>query len=68
VGSATVTIASSTFAFTAAGNYAGTTVALTLDNPEFQPMNVTGNHAANSITGTVNGSGFQNEPVTLTRQ
>jgi hypothetical protein len=56
-------------AVTVTGTHTGANVSLILAITGFQPANFTGAVAANglSMSGTLNGSGFQNFVVTLTR-
>lgn len=55
-------------AITASGTFSAPTLSLNLSATGFQSINFTGTVNGNSMTGTMNGSGFQNYGVTLTRQ
>ncbi len=67
-GSGTMVAGTASIALTVAGSHNGASVSLTFKTSGFQDTNLTGTFAGNSITGTLNGSGFVNEPVTLQRQ
>lgn len=67
-GSGNITGGDTGIAISASGNYAGSTLSLTLSSQGFEPMNFTGTHSSTAITGTLNGSGFSNDAVTLTKQ
>jgi hypothetical protein len=51
-----------------AGSYSPPTVSLTLTADGFESMNLTATVAEESMTGTLNGSGFVNTAFTLQRQ
>jgi len=52
------------------GTFAPPAVSLTLNAQGYQPMNFSGtqSQAQNQIIGSLNGSGFQNDVLVLTRQ
>lgn len=55
-------------AVTVAGTHAHPTLSLTFAAPGFQPSVFIGSYtASNTVSGTINGSGFVNFPMTLTR-
>ena len=55
-------------AVTIAGTFVAPTVSLTLSAVGYQPTNYSGPLSGNIITGTLNGSGFTNYSVSVTRQ
>jgi hypothetical protein len=46
----------------------GSSFALTVSSPGFSPLNFSGTFGKTTMTGTINGSGFTNAAVTLTKQ
>jgi hypothetical protein len=68
-GSGNISAPGSSLALTATGTRAHPSVALTLRASGFEDMNFQGNFSGNNmIVGTLNGSGFSNEGLTLRRQ
>jgi len=67
-GSGNITGQGVAIALSANGNFADNTVSLTLSSQGYEPMNFTGKHASATITGTVNGSGFDDAAVTMVKQ
>jgi hypothetical protein len=66
--SGTGTIAGTTsIALTVTGTYSAPTVGLTMSSPGYSPMNLTATVSGKSMTGTLNGSGFSNAAITLTK-
>lgn len=57
-----------TGAVSAAGTYVVPTVSLALSTPGFEDINLRATVSRATMTGTLNGSGFRNTPITLTRQ
>lgn len=68
-GSGNVSGSSGAAAVTVTGTHTGASVSLTLSAQGFQPTNFTGTVQSDglSMIGTLNGSGFQNAGLTLTR-
>lgn len=68
-GSGNLTGPGGAVAITVTGTHTGASVSLTLAITGFQPANFTGTVAADGLrmNGTLNGSGFQNFVLTLTR-
>jgi hypothetical protein len=67
-GNGSISAGVAALAITVQGTYARPTVSLTVSSPGYEPFNFTGTHSGNSITGVINGSGFVNTGVTLTKQ
>jgi hypothetical protein len=67
-GNGSISAGVSALAITVQGTYARPTVSLTVSSPGYEPFNFTGTHSGNSITGVINGSGFVNTGVTLSKQ
>ena len=67
-GTGTLTVPGDALSLTVTGNYATPNVSLQLSSPGFEPMTLGGTVGDETITGTLNGSGFVNIAVTLTRQ
>lgn len=67
-GSGNVTAGTESLAITTTGTYAPPNLSLTLSAPGFNDMNLTGTVAETALTGTLNGSGFVNAAIALTRQ
>jgi hypothetical protein len=65
-GTATLTGATS-IALTVTGSYSAPTVGLTMAAPGFSSLNLTATVSGKSMTGTLNGSGFTNTAITLTK-
>ena len=55
-------------ALTASGTFSHPGLSMNLTAVGFEPMNYTGTLSGNTITGTLNGSGFVNRAFALTRQ
>lgn len=66
-GTGTLSAPGISVALSASGNYAGATASMTLSNPGYEPMNLSGTHTGDRIVGTVNGSGYQSAAITLNR-
>ncbi len=67
-GSATITTASVSIPLTVTGTHAHPAVALTLSAAGYQPFSFNGSFETNDlITGRLNGSGFNNEEISLLR-
>jgi hypothetical protein len=68
-GSGSATAGTTSIPLTIAGTVSnGTSFALTASSSGFSAMNFSGTFGKSTMTGTVNGSGFTNSAVTLTRQ
>jgi hypothetical protein len=68
-GTGSVRAGATTFPLTAAGTVSNSTsFSLTLSSSGFSPLNFAGTFGRATMTGTVNGSGFTNAAVTLTKQ
>jgi hypothetical protein len=50
------------------GTYVAPNLSLTVSAQGFQAVNLAGVRSNNTITGTLNGSGFSNQALTLTKQ
>jgi hypothetical protein len=67
-GSGSLSGVSGAVALTVTGNYTEPNVSLGLHAQGFEDINITGSVTTTKITGSANGSGFQNGVVDLTRQ
>jgi hypothetical protein len=67
-GSGTLTVPGDAISLTVTGNHAHPDISLQLSSPGFEPMNLGGTMSDTQIQGVLNGSGFVNIAVTLTRQ
>lgn len=68
-GNGTVTAGTTSIPLTAVGTVSdGSSFALTVSSSGFSPLNFSGTFGKTTMTGTVNGSGFTNAAVTLSRQ
>ncbi|HWB43720.1 MAG TPA: hypothetical protein VG500_20835 [Gemmatimonadales bacterium] len=67
-GTGTLSVTGDAVALTVTGNYAQPNVSLQMTSPGFEPLNLSGEVSEEEIDGTLNGSGFVNIAVTLTRQ
>jgi hypothetical protein len=67
-GTGALTVSGDALALTVTGNYAPPNVSLQMTSPGFEPMNLSGTLSQDEIRGTLNGSGFVNNAVTLERQ
>ena len=67
-GSGTLTVPGNAIALTVTGNHAHPNISLQMSSPGFEPMNLGGTLSDTQIQGVLNGSGFVNIAVTLTRQ
>jgi hypothetical protein len=67
-GTGTVIDANKSLEVTVSGSYTKPNVSLAISTAGFETANFTGTHATNSITGTINGSGFSNAPITLSKR
>jgi hypothetical protein len=67
-GTGTLSVTGDALALTVTGNYAPPNVSLQMTSAGFEPMNLSGTVSEDEIDGTLNGSGFVNIAVTLTRQ
>jgi hypothetical protein len=68
-GNGAVTAGTTSVPLTVAGTVSNTTsFALTVSSAGFSPLNFSGTFGQTTMTGTVNGSGFTNAAVTLTKQ
>ena len=64
----TGTISGSTsIALTVTGTYSAPSVGLTFSSPGFENLNFSGTVSGKTMTGTLNGSGFTGNAVTLTK-
>jgi hypothetical protein len=50
------------------GVWSSPTVSITVNASGFQPFNLQATVTSTTMDGTVNGSGFSNQPITLARQ
>ena len=67
-GSATIIVTGGSIALTVTGTHAHPSVALTLNAAGFQPFSFNGSFETDDlITGLLNGSGFDNEQISLLR-
>jgi hypothetical protein len=57
-----------TAALTVSGTFTAPSMSLTIGSPVYDPINFPGTISGRMMTGTMNGSGFVNTSVTLTRQ
>ena len=67
-GTGTLTVPGDAIALTVTGNYAPPNISLQMTSPGFSPMVLAGTVDDEHIDGVLNGSGFVNIAVTLTRQ
>jgi hypothetical protein len=67
-GSGNLTAGTLGLALTTSGTYAPPSLSLTVSAPGYNDMNLTATVGETSMTGTLNGSGFVNSGITLTRQ
>ena len=67
-GTGTLSVTGDALALTVTGTYAPPNISLQMTSPGFEPMNLSGEVTEEEIDGTLNGSGFVNIAVTLTRQ
>jgi hypothetical protein len=67
-GTGTLSVTGDALALTVTGTYVPPNVSLQMTSQGFEPMNLSGEVAEEEIDGTLNGSGFVNIAVTLTRQ
>jgi hypothetical protein len=67
-GTGTLSVSGDALALTVTGTYVPPNVSLQMTSQGFEPMNLSGEVAEDEIDGTLNGSGFVNIAVTLTRQ
>ena len=67
-GTGTLSVTGDALALTVTGTYAAPNVSLQMTSQGFEPMNLSGEVTDEEIDGTLNGSGFVNIAVTLTRQ
>ena len=67
-GTGTLTVPGDALALTVTGTYAPPNASLQMNTQGFEPMNLSGKVTEDEIDGTLNGSGFVNIAVTLTRQ
>ena len=67
-GSGTLTFPGDALSLTVTGNHAHPNISLQMSSPGFEPMNLSGTLSDTQIQGVLNGSGFVNIAVTLTRQ
>jgi hypothetical protein len=66
-GNGTFVSGATSLSLTVTGTFAAPTVALSAAAQGYAPMNITGALNGTTITGTVNGSGYVNTAVTLTK-
>jgi hypothetical protein len=67
-GSGSLVSTNTTIPFDVSGTYTAPNFVLTLTAQGYQPLNFTGTASATTLSGTLDGSGFTNTSVTLTRQ
>jgi hypothetical protein len=67
-GTGTLTVPGDALSLTVTGNYAPPDVSLQMSSPGFEPLNLSGTVSDQTIVGTLNGSGFVNIAITLSRQ
>jgi len=68
-GSGSVSASSTAIAFTVTGNHVHPNVTLTIKATGYYDLNFSGKYSGdNTIVGTLNGSGFVNEPLTFNRR
>jgi hypothetical protein len=67
-GTGTLSVTGDALALTVTGTYAPPNVSLQMTSEGFEPLNLSGEVDEEEIDGTLNGSGFVNIAVTLTRQ
>jgi hypothetical protein len=67
-GNGTFRFPGSANALTVTGTYLPPALSLTLQTPGFEDTNLSATVEKDRMRGTLNGSGFQNESVTLARQ
>jgi hypothetical protein len=66
-GNGTLTVPDDVLGISVSGSYDPPNISLTMSIPDFQPVDLNGTVGDNSISGTLNGSGFVNLGVTLQR-
>lgn len=67
-GNGTATGGGESTALTCTGSYVTPSLSMNCESSGFETFNFAGQHAGATITGTLNGSGFQGDPLTLARQ
>lgn len=68
-GSGVISFGTERVAITVAGTHAHPNLSLTISSAGYEDFNFSGNFTnENRVSGTLNGSGFADEPVTLNRQ
>jgi len=67
-GNGTLSVTGDALALTVTGTYAPPNLSLEMTSAGFEAMNLSGEVSEEEIDGTLNGSGFVNIAVTLTRQ
>jgi hypothetical protein len=67
-GSGTLTVPGDALSLTVTGNHVHPNISLQMSSAGFEPMNLGGTLSDTQIQGVLNGSGFVNIAVTLTRQ
>lgn len=60
-------VGSTSIALTVTGTYAAPSLGLTMSAPGFSSLNLTATVSGKTMTGTLNGSGFNNTAITLTK-
>jgi hypothetical protein len=67
-GNGTLSASAGSLPLTVSGTFAAPTASLVLHAEGFEDVNLTGTVSESELTGTLNGSGFQNTAITLQRQ
>lgn len=67
-GNGTLVSPSASVALSVAGTYVPPALSVSVTAPGFNDLNLSATVGETSMTGTLNGSGFSNQAVTLTRQ
>jgi hypothetical protein len=64
----TIGTGGSSIPLTVDGVFKAPAVSLTFSNPDYESVNYTGTVSSNTMTGVLDGSGFDSVAVTLTRK
>ena len=67
-GNGTIAIGTSSFPINVSGTFVSPTLSVTVTSQGFANMNLTAKVSSASLDGLLNGSGFLNQAITLTRQ
>jgi hypothetical protein len=67
-GTSTMNSVAASVNLVAEGTFIDRTLTISLTSPELEPATYSGSLSGSTLTGTINGSGFANFPMTLSRQ